>query len=245
MFSEAYRDTFRIFSTSHLVAILVILFFCLLIFLNRKTIKKKYYNMRYVFAVLTILQEVSLNVVRIINNEWTIAKSLPLQLCGIAVILTSVILVTENKKLFLNTFFVMLIGAIMAILTPAIENGYGVPHYRFFQFFFSHGMIVANFVFILFVMEYGKEFRYKNVYRNVVFLLGVAVFNFGINLITGGNYMYLMGKPGENTAFDLFGDHPWYILNILLFGIPVLLHLFYVPFYLYNKKQINLINKEA
>jgi len=90
-------------------------------------------------------------------------------------------------------------------------------------------------------MGYSKCFRYKHLLNNFFVLLGIAFFAFFLNLLVDGNYLYLMGKPGEDTAFDLFGEHPWYIINIFLFGIPIFFHLFYLPFFIKNlivKKSI-------
>jgi hypothetical integral membrane protein (TIGR02206 family) len=175
-------------------------------------------------------------------GEWTLAESLPLHLCGLAMIITSYILFKESKKVFVNTFFILMIGATMAVLTPAVENDLGFPHYRYFQFFFGHGMIMINFTFMLFVMDFYKEIKYKHLLNNFFTVIIFAVFNLVVNLLTGGNYMYLMGKPGEGTAFDLFGEHPWYVINILIFGIPIFFHLFYVPFFVRNilNKKIEL-----
>ena len=179
-------------------------------------------------------------------NEWVIATSLPLQLCGLAMIITSLILITENEKIFQSTFFIMMIGAFLAVVTPAVEKNFGFPHYRFIQFFVGHGMILVNFTFMLFVMEFQADIKYKHVLHNVVTLLALALFNLIVNVITGGNYMYLMGKPGENTAFDLFGEHPWYIINILLFGIPIFFHMFYAPFFIRDLRRRKLaVSKDS
>lgn len=243
MFNELLKDTFTLFSTQHLTAVALLFITLYVIYSRRNVIKDKYYNLRYYLAAATILQEISLHIYRIFNGNWTLSNALPLHLCSLGVIGTAYILVSENKKFFLTTYFVMMIGAVMAFLTPSITDNVGFPHYRFIQFFFAHGMILVNISFILFVMEWGKDFKYKHIYHNMLFLMGLAVFDLIINLITGGNYLYLMAKPGPNTAFDLFGNHPWYIVNILLIGMPILFHLFYIPFYFYNRKQ--LIKKRA
>ena len=239
MFNTNLAEQFQVFGMTHFITILIVLFFVVLVYLFREKLKeRKYFNFfRYLFVVITIGQELSLNIYRMIMGEWMISTSLPLQLCGLAMIITSIILITQSEKMFQNTFFVMMIGAFLAVATPAIENNFGFPHYRFIQFFVGHGMILVNFTFMLFVMEFQVNIKYRHVLNNIITLLGLAVFNLLVNVITGGNYMYLMGKPGENTAFDLFGEHPWYILNILLFGIPVFFHIFYLPFLVRNFRR--------
>ena len=239
MFNEELQGTFVLFSTSHLVAATIVFFLTgLVIYFKDEIRESRYYNvLRIGLGAAILLQELSLNIYRIVRGEWMISTSLPLQLCGLGVLTTAIVLFTKSRKLFINTFFLMLIGAFMAILTPGIERNLGFPHFRFFQFFVSHGLIVINFTFILFVMNFQENIRYKHVYTNVLAGIMIASVLLVVNLITGGNYMYLMAKPGPNTAFDLFGEHPWYLLNIFLFGIPILFHLFYVPFFVRDDKR--------
>ncbi len=242
MFNPDLENTFVMYSVSHLVTIFLAFFAVFLIIYFKEALKetKRFNFFRYLFVFLTIGQELSLNIYRVIVGEWTIAESLPFHLCGLAMIITSYVLITQNRKAFTNTFFILMIGAALAILTPAVENNLGFPHYRFFQFFFGHGMILVNFTFALFVMDFYKEIKYRHLLNNVYTVVILASFNLLVNLITGGNYMYLMGKPGEGTAFDLFGEHPWYLINIFIFGIPIFFHILYIPFFIrniYNKKR--------
>ena len=125
----------------------------------------------------------------------------------------------------------------MALITPSIEFGFNFPHYRYFQFFTSHGLIVINFTFILFVMNFQENIRYKHLLNNFFVLAGIALVLLPINLLVDGNYMYLLGKPGNGTAFDLFGEWPWYLVNIFFFGIPIFFHLFYIPFFVRDYRR--------
>ena len=239
MFNPDLAGTFKVFSLQHLIASSIVFLIVALVIINKEKLRdERYFNkFRIGFAVITLGQEVVLNIYRIAMGEWMISTSLPFQLCGLAVITSSVVLLTQNEKIFRNTFFIMMIGATMAILTPGIENALGFPHFRYFQFFTSHGMILVNFAFILFVMNFQKDFKYKLLLNNFVVVSGLAIVMLLINLAVDGNYMYLMGVPYEGTAFDLFGPHPWYLLNILLIGIPVLFHLFYLPFLIRNFRR--------
>ena len=236
MFNPELAGTFQLFGASHLIAAAVIFIIIILIIVNKERVKSsKYVNhFRISLVVLTIGQELSLNIYRIVNGEWMISTSLPFQLCGLAILTTSIVLITKSERIFVNTFFIMMIGATMAIITPGIEDQLGFPHYRFFQFFTSHGLIVINFTYILFIMNFQKAIQYRHLLNNFIVLASIAVVLLGVNLITDGNYMYLMAKPGPNTAFDLFGEHPWYLLNIFLFGIPIFFHIFYLPFLIRN-----------
>lgn len=232
MFSEEYANTFKIFSTSHLLSVFVVLFLVALVIIFRAKLREeKYFNFfRYMLVTITIGQEISINLWRIFMGRWDITTSLPFHLCGFGIMITSYLLITQNKKIFQSTYLILMIGAFMALVTPGILGGYGFPHYRFFQFFVSHGMIVINLVFMLFVMNYQEDFKYRHLLNNFLALLVFAVLGLVINVITGGNYLYLMAKPPGDTAFDLFGEHPWYLINIFFIGIPIFYHIFYIPF---------------
>lgn len=241
MFNPELENTFVTFGLSHLIAVMVIGTIIALIIINKENIKTSKHHkwLPYVLAGLTLGQELSLNIYRLAVGQWQLSTSLPLQLCGLGVLTTSLILITKNEKLFHNVFFIMMIGATMALITPGIEYRLGFPHYRFFQFFVSHGLIVINFTYILFVFNFQRHIRYRHLYQNLIVLLLLAVILLGINLLVDGNYMYLLAKPGEGTAFDLFGEWPWYIVNIFFFGIPVFFHIFYLPFFIrdYRRKK--------
>lgn len=236
MFTPDYTETFQIFSIEHLIPVLIIFSIITLLMIFKDQIKntKLFDILRYTLAALILLQELSLNIYRIILNEWQIATSLPLQLCGLAVLTTAYVLISKNEKLFQKVVFIMFIGAFMALVTPGIEYNLGYPNFRYYQFFISHGLIVINLSYILFIMDYQKNIKYRHLLDNFFSLVLIALVMLLINLLTGGNYLYLMAKPGPNTAFDLFGEHPWYLLNILIFGVPILFHLFYLPFFIRN-----------
>ena len=140
MFNKDLKDTFVTFSVYHFIPVMIIFLIILLIILNKDRIRhSKYFNhMRIGLAVLILLQEIALNIYRISFNEWMISTSLPLQLCGIAVLTTAFILITKNEALFKKVIFIMFIGATLALITPGIEDRLGYPHFRYFQFFVSH-----------------------------------------------------------------------------------------------------------
>lgn len=238
MFNETLQHTFEIFTWMHFAPVLIIFTICALIIkYQQKLREKRYFNfLRYGLAVLILLQEVSLQIYRLSMGIWDVSISLPLQLCSVGVIMTAILLITKNEKLFQRFIFILFIGASLALITPGITSGYGFPHYRYFQFFVSHGLIVINLTVLLFVFEYQKNIVYKHLLYNFITLLGLVIVVLIVNVLTGGNYMYIMEKPAPGTLFDQLAPHPYYILQIFFFGIPIFFHLFYLPFFIRNKR---------
>lgn len=247
MFNTDLEGKFQIFSISHFIAILIVFTIVVVIYYFKDVLREKRYfdKIRWTLAILILLQELSLNIVRIVQGEWMLGTSLPFHLCGLAVLMSAIVLITQNKRVFLYSFFVMMIGAALALLTPGIEKQVGFPHYRFIQYFISHGLIVINFTFILFVMGYVDDVKYRHLVNNFLSLISIAIIALGFNLLVNGNYLYLLHKPEGETAFDLFGVWPWYLINIFIIGIPIFFHIFYLPFFIRNwmikKKQLSVV----
>lgn len=236
MFNDNLQQTFLLFSWMHVIPVVIILSISVLIYKHKNALQKEpvIHYLRFSLAGIILLQEGLLHIYRLNAGIWSVSLSLPLQLCSIGVILTATLLITQNKRLFQKVAFIILIGASLALITPGINSGYGFPHFRYFQFFIAHGLIVINITVLLFVFDYQKDIEYKHLLHNFVSLIGIALFVYVVNVITDGNYMYLMHKPAPGTLFDAFGKYPIYIFQILLLGIPFFFHLFYFPFFIRN-----------
>ncbi|MCF7805313.1 MAG: TIGR02206 family membrane protein [Candidatus Marinimicrobia bacterium] len=222
-------NPFIAFSYSHWIAIAVLLILYIGLFRLRnyfRDTKSADKFARYGIAGLLIFQEVMLSVWRLANNDWTVATALPLHLCGAAVVLSAIMLINRNYLLYEITFFWGLGGAIQALVTPDI-GPYGFPHFRFFQFFVSHGTIIFASLYMTFVYRYRpahssvwKIFALTNVYAACI-----GVFNW----LTGGNYLFICHKPETGSLLDVLGPWPWYILSLEVVAL-VLFYIYYSPF---------------
>ena len=97
MFNTDLYNTFEMFSTSHLnAAIIILVFVGLMIYFSPKIRESKYVDIfRITLASAIIIQEILLNVFRLVVDEWEMGASLPLHLCGLGVITSSIILLTK------------------------------------------------------------------------------------------------------------------------------------------------------
>ena len=222
------NNPFTFFSGHHIVALLVLLGIYLLIFLFRKKLRRPNVDlsMRYIIAAALILQEISLSIWRYSNDAWRIGTSLPLHLCGMAIVLSAIMLINKNYTLFEINYFWGLGGAIQALLTPDI-GAYGFPHYRFFQFFTSHGLLIAAVLYMVFVHKYAPT--HKSIWKvfgiTVAYTAFIAIFN----LIFKGNYLFICWKPENGSIMDVMGPWPWYILPLTIVAI-ITFYIWYAPF---------------
>jgi hypothetical integral membrane protein (TIGR02206 family) len=234
------RGAFELFSASHIMALLIIILINFLIYIFREKIKNDKVDriFRYTLAGVLIFQEISYNIWHAYIGDWSIGTTLPLHLCGISVVLSAVLLLTKKYSLYEVIFFWGVGGATQALLTPDIGI-YGFPHYRFFQFFISHGSIVTACLYATFVFGYRP--RLKSIWRAIVALNIYMVFIAALNTITGGNYLFICRKPATASLMDFLGPWPWYILSLEGLGL-VIFFIVYIPFAIKdytNKKRID------
>ena len=221
-------NDFVFYSTSHWAALFVLLVFYLGLYFLRGQFKnpRADKNTRYFLAGLLILQELSLNYWRIYNGTWTLGTSLPLHLCGLAVVLSAVMLVNNNYRLFELNYFWGLGGAVQALLTPDI-GAYGFPHFRFFQFFISHGLIILASLYMVFVAGYRPT--HKSIWRTFIVTNIYMVFIAGFNWLTNGNYLFICHKPVDGSLIDFMGPWPWYILSLEVVAV-LSFYIYYAPY---------------
>lgn len=237
---EYPNNPFTFFSQPHLNALYFLLGVYFLIFLFRKQLRNPKIDkpMRYIVAAALILQEISLGVWRLYHDSWNIGTSLPLHLCGASIVLSAIMLINKNYKLFEINYFWGLGGAIQALLTPNIGI-YGFPHYRYFQFFTSHGLILVAVLYMVFVYKYAPKHGsiWKVMGITVVYTAFIAVFNWIFN----GNYLFICWKPETGSIMDFMGPHPWYIIPLAFVAI-ITFYIWYSPFAvkaLYNRVRGN------
>lgn len=233
-----YTDPFQLFSPSHLIALSV-----LLVFYIGFVVSQKYWPINpktepYIrdgVAAIMIIQEITLNIYRVQTNIWSFAESLPVHLCSFSIILGSYMLVTRSKYLF-DILYFWSVGAMVALFTPDLTNT-DFPTFRFYQFFFSHGIIVFSVLYMFVVHRYmpGKG----SLKRTLIFTHLLVPFIAVINYLTGGNYFFIAYTPPTASPIDLLGPWPQYLIWLDLILITVF-SLMYLPFVFAAKKKPHL-----
>lgn len=144
-------------------------------------------------------------------------NTLPLQICGMSVVLTIVLLITRKKPIFDLLYFWGIGGAGMAILTP--EQLFPFPHILNLTYFWSHALIIIGVAFMM--VNYGYRPYFKSfVHALVLTNLYIAVM-IPVNIALDTNYLYLCAKPKGATPVDFLGPWPWYILGLELLGAGI------------------------
>ena len=157
-------------------------------------------------------------------ERWTLTDSLPLHLCGISSILSSLLLFRFNQFLYEFLILLSIPGAIQALLTP--EFTLGIDNFFLIEYFVSHAGIILSGLYLTFVL--GKKPRlgaWKNVIIRSQVLLIVIHF---INILLGSNYIYTRLKPIVDNPL-IVGEWPYYYIGFEIIGI-INIMLFYFIF---------------
>tara|TARA_B100000287_G_C20557996_1_gene751267 strand:- start:426 stop:1118 length:693 start_codon:yes stop_codon:yes gene_type:complete len=145
---------------------------------------------------------------------WSIERSIPLHLCGIAIITAGFLMFKPNQIGFEFLALMGSPGALHALLTPQFNHG-DLP-FLVFKYYFGHAAIILVPIFLAVVEGYRIR---KSSWINVFFICqGLLLFVGLSNLMLGSNYMYLVEKPLVDNPM-IIGEWPWYIIGFELMGL--------------------------
>ncbi|MCE2461194.1 MAG: TIGR02206 family membrane protein [Pseudomonadales bacterium] len=150
-----------------------------------------------------------------VGIEEFLQQHLPLHICGMATLALVVTLILRNRYTFEIVYFWGLAGTLNALVTPQLEVAF--PHYRFFQFFISHGGIVAGALFL--VWGLGMRPTIASLGRAFGWLFLMTCVLLVVNPLINANYMFLQEPPVSASPF-FFAPWPYYIP--VLAGIALL-----------------------
>ena len=221
---------FHLFSTGHILIIITILGYIIVttIFFKKDKFSKYRKKYRYFLFSVIIIEEVLFKLWRLIIEQTPLSANLSLDLCGITLILLAILLINKSEQIFEITYFWGLAGATQAILTPDMGQ-YGFPHFRFIQFFVSHGLILA--VIIYFSAVEGFKPRKGSIKRAFLITNGYAVIIGAVNYLLGTNYLFLASKPNTPSILDYLGPWPLYILSLEVIAL-LSFFIVYLPFFI-------------
>ena len=166
-------------------------------------------------AVAILITELSWQPYVLANHAWSVASSLPVQLCDVGGFVAAAALVWRQLLLVEIAYFWGLGGTLQALLTPDLKDHF--PSFPYLQFYATHDLVVLAALFL--VVGLSLQPRAGAVRRIFLLTLAFAAVVGLIDLVTGGNYLYLRQVPAQGSLLSLMGPWPWYIAV----GAPVTL----------------------
>ena len=160
-----------------------------------------------IMALTLVVAELSWQPYVVANKIWSPATSLPVQLCDVAGFVAAAALLWRQTLLVELAYFWGLGGTLQALLTPDLKDHF--PSFPYVQFYVTHDLVILAALFLV----VGLALRPRRGAVRRIFLLTVAfaIVVGLIDLVTGGNYMYLRQVPVSGSLLDLMGPWPWYI----------------------------------
>jgi hypothetical integral membrane protein (TIGR02206 family) len=224
---------FQWFGTAHILALVFYVLLNLFLARFNGAQESSRRSIRLTMALILCANEIAWHAWNIATGRWTIQTMLPLHLCSLLVWAGALMLITKNYAIYEFMYFLGIGGAIQALITPDLGM-YGFPHFRFFQTFISHGLIITAAIYMTTVEGFRPTWRsflrvafWMNVYVLIIFFLNQAI---------GSNYLNINFKPSTPSLLDLLPPWPVYVLYMEAIGIATCL-LLYLPFYIKDRRS--------
>lgn len=228
-FDSDYEVSFIMFSAYHWIGLIAVIFLCFMLYRSRKAIRGRESlrrGVRWSLVAVLLASEALLQLWYVSEDIWRSGLSLPLELCGITLLLSIIMLITRSRLLYPFLYFTGIAGASIALLTPSLD--YAFPHFRFFLFFAAHAAIILASLYMTWIEGYRPT--WKSLFYSMLGINLVAAFVWTANYMLDANYMFLMRKPGSFSFLDYFGPYPYYLLVEEMFAF-VLFVLMYALFF--------------
>lgn len=220
-------EPFQIFDGVHLVTLAIIVGIILFIFYGWKNPSEETRKrVKIILAVVLVVNEIAWHAWNYASGFWTLQTMLPLHVCSMLVWTGAYMVLTRNNFIYEYMYFLGIGGAMQALLTPDL-GAYGFPHFRFFQTFISHGLLVI--VPIYMTKIEGMRPTWKSLLRVAIGINIYLVLVYFVNISIGSNYMFTVSKPPTESLLDMMGPWPVYLLGMEAIGLVVCL-LLYLPF---------------
>ncbi|MGA0197085.1 MAG: TIGR02206 family membrane protein [Schleiferiaceae bacterium] len=143
------------------------------------------------WAILLMISLVIMTYMSVNRGEFTWGGSLPIHMCGISRLLIIGYFLLGKKWMGELVTFTGIAGGLQSLLTP--EFTHGINPVYVFDYYMNHASIIAVGLYIIYVHQ--QPLQKWAWLRNFGRIQLMAVFAVAVNLLTGGNYMYLMEPP--------------------------------------------------
>ena len=219
---------FQLFGVAHIAALTFLVALNLYLIRFRTAAEDTKRTIRWTLAIILWVAETAWHIWNISVGTWNIQTLLPLNICSALIWLSGFMLIFKNYRIYEFAYFLGIGGAIQYLMTPDLGI-YGFPHFRYFQTFTSHGLLVTAAIYMTVVESFRPTWKsilrvaiWGNVYMAIIYF---------VNLSIGSDYLFINGKPATASIMDLLPRWPYYIIYLELIGIVTFL-LLYLPFFI-------------
>jgi hypothetical integral membrane protein (TIGR02206 family) len=155
----------------------------------------------------------------VILGTWSVRYTLPFQLTD-AVSAVSIVALLTRRQLFVDlAYYWSYTATLQAVVTP--DLGQNFPSVFYFTYFIYHvgALVAASFLVFGCRLYPGRGAVWRVFWITIAWTALAGT----VDVITGGNYMYLSYRPAHNSLLSLMGPWPWYIAGGVVLGLALLL----------------------
>lgn len=184
-------------------------------------------------GILLVLSEAAWIAWLVAHRGWSADVGLPLHLCDAATLLAAAALWTRRRYLVELTYFWACAGTVQAMITPDVPEPF--PSFVYFQYYLAHGGVVVGALFLVIGLRIvpGKGAVVRAVLATAGYSAAVGL----VDVITGGNYMFLREPPPTASLLEVMGPWPWYLATATVLGV-VLFAMLNLPFWLSRRPAV-------
>ena len=233
-FSANYTGPgFAILGTAHVAALAAILLLNLVLLRFRHADEGIRHRVRLTLAISIWTDEIAWHGWNLAVGTWRFQNLLPLNMCTVLIWLSGFMLLYRDFRIYEFAYFLGIGAAIQYLATPDLGI-YGFPHFRFFQAFVGHGLLLTAPIYMTLVE--GFRPRWTSLLRVVVWTNVYMAMIYMLNSTIGSDFLMLNAKPATPSLLDLLPPWPYYIVYMELIGLITLL-LLYAPFMISDWKK--------
>ena len=238
-FGAGTEPEFAIFTPAHFAPIMLLLVVLFLMYRYREPLRNSRYetNIRYILGFMLIICDMSFYW-RLAAAPWLsegAISSLPIGVCGWAVIFCSFMIIGKSQKLFDIAYFWLLSGSLFALLTPTPLTHCGPTRFRYYQFWLEHTLGYVAIFYMIFVHGFRPNIR--SMIRSYCALWVMAGLATWVNfMIPGANYLYMARPESAPSVLDILPPNYGLRIAIIVAVITAMFFLAYLPWYLKDKK---------
>lgn len=193
---------FKLFGYTHLFLLAIVIFGCLIIYLNRYKINKiplkRKKLITKIIAIILLLNMLTLYVSSIIYHNFDYKDMLPLHLCYIANYFYIIPVLLNKENLFKYSYFLSCLGPIPAIIFFNVPSVW--ESFNFYLYVISHHVLVLGSLLTFYM--YPKKIEVKDTIKLAI-ALNILYFTMSIfNSYFHTNYCFSGGIPP--FIIDLF-----------------------------------------
>ena len=175
------------------------------------------YNLNFIdifLGFLPIIIELLFQIQSVLNKEWMLIKTLPLEISYLTIFAIPIYLFMPSRILQSWIYYIGIWSAAAAFLNTIMMGA--EPWHVLLRYYGHHGTLLY-FGISIYISGYRPTL---NDYYNTAKIMLLIIFIIGlINMIIGSNYMFTRFKPTGMNLTLLMADWPYYFIIIVSIGL--------------------------